>query len=69
MSWLNNPAFWASIGVVLDSIGIEAGPTLVGHIAVIVSAVCGVIGILEALWHAGHHLEYHNANVSSQTKQ
>lgn len=58
MRFLNNPAFWASIGVVLDSLGIAEGPTLVGHIAIIVSAICGIIGILEALWHAGHHVHY-----------
>ena len=58
MAFLYNPAFWASLGVLLEAMSIEVPSQLFGHILTILGATSAIIGIIESLWQAGHKVQY-----------
>jgi len=48
MRSLTSPAFWASLGVILAAVGLELPNALWMHIAELVAAAAGVVGIVSA---------------------
>lgn len=58
LAFLKNAAFWASLAGLFDSLAITLPHGTTETMLALVSAVCGVIGIIEALWASGHRVQY-----------
>lgn len=56
--FIENPAFWASLAALLVAIGIELPGSWYTHTATLSAALCGIVGLLETLWQAGHRVHY-----------
>ena len=48
MGFLTDPAFWASLGVILAAFGIEIPSVALQHLAELVAAIVGLAGVFFA---------------------
>jgi len=48
MASITSPAFWASLGVIIGALGLELPQALWTHVAELVAAAAGVVGLISA---------------------
>ena len=46
--WVTYPSFWASVGVILTTLGVNLPQELWGHIVEAIAAIAGIVGIITA---------------------
>jgi len=48
MGALASPAFWASLGVIIGALGLELPQALWTHVAELIAAASGIVGVVSA---------------------